>query len=270
MSSAIIRPALSNHKHLHAIWLIGGTSESAKIAEAIASQSLPCLITVTTASAQSLYPASAYLTLQVGQLNQQQIGQFCRQEKIRAIVDASHPYAVEISQNAIAISQEENIPYLRYERPRVPSDSGAQEIESFDALLAGEYLLGQRVFLTVGYRALSLFKSWQNRATLFARILPVVNSLEVALALGFTPDRLLALRPPFSAAFEKALWQQWRISLVITKASGEAGGEAIKRAVAAELGIPLLVIARPQIAYPQQTQDILEVLNFCHQHLSKT
>ena len=49
---------------------------------------------------------------------------------------------------------------------------------------------------------------------------------------------------------ETALWQQWRISLVVTKASGTAGGEDIKRQVAAKLGIPLIVIARPQIAYP--------------------
>jgi precorrin-6A/cobalt-precorrin-6A reductase len=67
---------------------------------------------------------------------------------------------------------------------------------------------------------------------------------------------------------EKALWQQWDISLVVTKASGAAGGEAIKRQVAAELGIPLIVIARPVVEYPQQTSDLEAALEFCQTHLN--
>ncbi|MEO1693470.1 MAG: precorrin-6A/cobalt-precorrin-6A reductase, partial [Cyanobacteria bacterium J06631_6] len=103
----------------------------------------------------------------------------------------------------------------------------------------------------------------QERATLFARVLPKIASLEMATAAGFTSDRLIAVRPPISLAMETALWQQWRISLVVTKASGKAGGEDLKRQVAANLGIPLIVITRPQITYPQQTSDIKEVATFC-------
>ena len=247
------------------IWLIGGTGESAAIADKLAERQLACIVTVTTEAAKALYPRCAGVNVKVGQLDSGEIERLLEAESIVAIVDASHPYAVAISSQAIAAAFQRNIPYLRYERPRLP-DSAASviELDSFATLINGNYLHRQRVLLTVGYKTLPQFQPWQDRATLFARILPAVRSFEVATEAGFSSDRLIALRPPVSAEVEKALWQQWDISLVVTKASGAAGGEAIKRSVAAELGIPLIAIARPKVAYPQQTDDLLEVLAFCY------
>jgi precorrin-6A/cobalt-precorrin-6A reductase len=250
------------------IWLIGGTRESAIIAQEMAAASLPTIVTATTATAQSLYPNHPQLKVEIGQLDCLQLEQFLEREEIIGIVDASHPYAVQISQIAMEVALKRNLPYLRYERPYLNSVSPSTtviELDSFDTLLESDYLLGERVLLTVGYKMLPRFQVWQNRATLFARILPDLNSLEIALAAGFTAERIIAFRPPFSAELEKALWQDWHISLVVTKASGEAGGEDIKRRVAAELGIPLIIIARPKIIYPQQTSNLLEVLSFCRQ-----
>ncbi len=233
---------------------------------------MPCTITVTTKAALALYPSASQLKVQVGKINRQGIEEFVLHEGIVAVVDASHPYAAAISTGAIAAANQAKIPYLRYERAHIRDSEtkhGAKVIElnSFDTLLTDNYLQGQRVLLTIGYRALPLFQSWQEHATLFARLLPHLNSLEVALAAGFTPDRLIALRPPISAALETALWRQWRISLVVTKASGTTGGEDVKRLVAAELGIPLIVISRPTVAYPRQTSNLSEVLRFCREHM---
>lgn len=253
------------------IWLIGGTSESGKIAEAIAAAAIPCTVTVTTTTAQALYPVSSHLRLQVGSLETAQMGEFCRQEGISAIVDASHPHAAVVSQGAIAAASRWSLPYLRYERAAVEQISpreNVRELASLGELVAGNYLEGERVLLTIGCRFLPLFQPWQERATLFARLLPTANSFNLAAAAGFSGDRLIAIRPPVSRELEKALWQQWQISLVITKASGMAGGELTKRSVAAELGVPLIVISRPRLPYPQVTSDLTEVLRFCRQHLS--
>ncbi len=135
-------------------------------------------------------------------------------------------------------------------------------------MLSGSYLQGQRVFLTVGYKPLHLFQPWQERSTLFARILPSAIAIDAATAAGFTSERLICLRPPIAADLEKALWQQWKISLVVTKASGTPGGEHTKRNVAAALGIPIIVINRPVIEYPQQTSDFSVALEFCRHQLN--
>ncbi len=247
-------------------WVIGGTSESVIVAHAIAEKNFSCMVTVTTADAVKLYPVLPNLQIRVGQLKDFQIYEFIQQEKIIAIIDASHPYAIAISETVIKIAQSLQIPYLRYERAALSLNNNITELENFETLLTENYLTNQRVLLTVGYKILPRFKIWQSQAVLFARILPSLESLKVALESGFTSDRLIAIRPPISLDLEKALWQQWNISLVISKASGQAGGEEIKQRVSQLLGIPLIIIARPKVDYPQQTNNLNEVLRFCYQY----
>lgn len=256
-----------NHSHSR-LWLIGGTQESVQIAQAIAQADIRCIISVATESARSLYNPAPCLTIWVGRLAVAQIPEFIQQQQIRAIVDASHPYAVEVSQNAIAAAQQLQIPYLRYERPILPSSTRieGEHFDSFEALLTTNYLQGKRVLLTVGYRPLHLFQAWHDRVTLFARILPSAIALEAAMQAGFTPDRLICLRPPISAELEIALWRQWQIQLVVTKASGIPGGEDTKRLTATKLGVSLITISRPPVVYPQQTSDLPTALEFCLQY----
>ena len=243
------------------IWLIGGTKDSADLAQAIADTQISSIVTVTTNSAKNLYPS--HFPVKIGRFSREQMAQFCLQEKIIAIVDASHPFATEVSQNAIATAQLKNIPYLRYERNLCQLSDHHLALDSFETLLNGDYLQGHRVLLTVGCKVLPQFKTWQNRATLFARVLPKVDSLQIASDSGFTSDRIIAIRPPLTVEFETVLWRQWRISLVVTKASGKPGGEDIKRQVANSLGITLITIARPKIFYPQQTSCIKKIMAFC-------
>ena len=252
------------------IWLIGGTSESATLAKLLISASIPCLVTVTTEAARSLYPLpSSQFQIWVGRLERDHLPIFLHQQNITAILDASHPFAIEISNLAIATAKQYKIPYLRYERSTCTATNFENPIiplESFETLLSGDYLREKRVMLTLGYRNLHRFQPWQDYSTLFVRLLPSVVSLEAAFKAGFTPDRIIAIRPPISIELEKALWQQWNISLVVTKASGMAGGESMKRKVAAELGIPLIIIDRPPMNYPQKTTDVNQAIEFCQHH----
>ena len=279
MAEVIANPAPPGATAVNRIWLIGGTQESAHIAQAIAQTNLACVISVTTESARSLYPAASNLQIWVGQLAPPQIKMFLREHAVVAILDASHPYAVAVSQLAIAVATLHQIPYLRFERPTLEDENAKRQtpiaptqnsnlktpifFPDFATLLASEVLVGHRVLLTIGYRFLPLFQPWHDRANLFARILPSPIALETAVTAGFNSDRLIALRPPLSFELEKALWQHWQISLVVTKASGIPGGEDVKRQVAAALGVELVVIDRPAIVYPQQTSDLATVMAFC-------
>lgn len=261
------------------LWLIGGTSESVQLAVAIAHSKLPCIVSVTTPTAKAIYPLVPTLEVWVGQLDANSIEAFLQGWGIVAILDASHPFALAISQLAIFGADKYNIPYLRYERRQLISEEDEQKLDNYDlhnslienviefasieSILNSNYLLGQRVLLTLGYRFLDKFRVWQEKAVLFARILPSLIAMDAAINAGFTPDRIFAMRPPISVDLERALWCHWQISLVITKASGTPGGEDVKRLVAKELGIPLLLIKRPQIVYPALTGDLDGALLFC-------
>lgn len=263
------------------LWLIGGTQESrfivAQILTHAATDAVPSLlISVTTEAARQLYPQHPSITVWVGKLLPKQADSFISDHHVGAILDASHPFARAISQLAIALAQRHQLPYLRYERPQVGNDQtesprldaarrpGNIILPNLEALLAGPYLAQERTLLTLGYRMLAGFASWQSQAHLCVRILPSQTALAAALDAGFTPDRIVALRPPISAALEKSLWQQWQITQVVTKASGRAGGEDQKQAIAAELGIRLIRLARPVVIYPRQTSQLDEAVEFAN------
>lgn len=247
------------------LWVIGGTGEAVELAAALAGEQIPCLVTVTTAAARHAYNESAHLKVLVGGLDVASLEEFIRAQRIGAVLDGSHPFAVEISKGAIAAAQTLHLPYWRYERPTMePSSNGRiHYIDDLHPVLTPEILLAQRTLLTLGYRWLHHFAPWQTQATLFARILPSPVALEAALAAGFTPDRLIALRPPITAELERALWQQWRITQVITKASGAPGGEDTKRAIAEQLDISLFVLNRPPLDYPVVCRSQQDALALC-------
>ncbi len=205
------------------VWLIGGTVDSRSITKMLIDNGLACVVTVTTAEAKNLYPVNPLLTVRIGRLTPEEIPAFLGRENIQAIVDASHPFASQISATVTAIAPGQKIPYLRFERPPLPLGKNVVEVSDLETLLKEKYLHNQRVLLTLGARWLDHFQPIQNQATLFARILPYPQALATAIAAGFTSERLIALRPPVSTSLEKALWQQWAIDMVITKASGARG-----------------------------------------------
>ncbi|NET08648.1 MAG: cobalt-precorrin-6A reductase [Merismopedia sp. SIO2A8] len=253
------------------VWLIGGTHESALLAGAIAQHHMPQTVTVTTDSARSLYPTLAPSDIWTVVLTPKTLPSFLASQDIGAILDASHPFATGISELAIATATDYHLPYLRYERPATPIPHHPPDrirVETIDAVLDKDYIKDKRVLLTVGYRFLHRFKCWQDHSTLFARILPSLPALNAAREAGFSPERLIALRPPLSIALETALYQHWDISTVITKASGRAGGEDIKQQATAQLGLQLITIDRPLVSYPQQTHLLEDAIAFCRQHIA--
>lgn len=263
----------------HRVWVIGGTQESRWLVEKLLShlqgtvRSSWLLVSVTTDTAKRLYPENPAVNLWVGKLTPDRADTFIAANNIGAILDASHPFASNISQLAIALAHRHGLPYLRYERPAIspgPEDAwldtrgrpGNVCLKHLPDLFTGGYLKQERTLLLLGYRWLPGFALWQSQSILFVRILPSQSALAASLNAGFTSDRIIALRPPISASLEKALWQQWQITQVVTKASGQAGGEDHKQAIAAEQGVRLIRLVRPAVSYPAQTSCLDTAVRF--------
>lgn len=236
------------------------------------------MVTITTPEAKKLYADSLGADsrrVRVGALNPQSVSQFAAQWQVVGILDASHPFACEISQLAIDFAHTNSIAYLRYERPAIvdshivgsnimsAQNDGVVSVSSISQLLESDILRGQRVLFTIGYRYLSLFSGLRPHSQLFARVLPSEEAISGASAAGFSSAEIMAIRPPVSVELEAALWQQWRITRVVAKASGKPGGEDVKRAIAAQLSIPLILIDRPHISYPHRTISLSEAVEFC-------
>jgi precorrin-3B C17-methyltransferase len=263
----------------NAVWLFSGTGDGNALARALVDRQGP--IVVSTASeyggeiAREDCPG---VTVWAGRQGVEARRRALLGTRARAIVDATHPFAQQMSEQLIGLSKELSIPYLRYERPSAfdtRSAPGAPDtVDSRDALdplgalnIAGalgslcdsvadaaERAIGtgQRIFLATGSKDLATFLNapGAGQREWFVRITPEPALVRRAIDLGIPRDHILAMQGPFSEAFNTALWRDQRIDCVVTKDSGEAGGFSAKARAAAALKIPLLVIRRPLVAYP--------------------
>ncbi|MEM6446287.1 MAG: cobalt-precorrin-6A reductase [Cyanobacteria bacterium P01_D01_bin.123] len=244
------------------IWLVGGTSESIAIASYLSAYGLNWLATVTTPRAAKQYaewPGRAEVVV----LTESTAIDWAQNHSLSAIVDASHPFATHISQVAIATARTLDIPYLRYERPRILLAPETILLPDFPVLLQEHHLDKRRVLLTTGVKSLTLFRNWHQRSQLWVRILPTERSRTAAIAAGFPPERLIAQQLPIERASEQELWRSLAIDTVVTKAAGVEGGLDVKQEVARDLGVKLIAIDRPAMTYPRQTSHVEGVLAFC-------
>ena len=111
--------------------------------------------------------------------------------------------------------------------------------------------LGKVIFLTTGSRNLSKFtvSPHLQDCRLIARVLPTAEVIGLCEEMGLAPDQIVALQGPFSAALNRELFLRYGAEVIVTKNSGTLGGTDTKLQAAAELGLPLIVIDRPPLAY---------------------
>jgi precorrin-6A/cobalt-precorrin-6A reductase len=231
------------------ILLLSGTSEGPALARALLAAGFVVRATVTREEArQSLFgPLLPEVLVEARGFTEESLTAFLRQGEADLVLDATHPFAVRITRLAHDVCRRLGVPYVRYERPDWEPPAGTVLVDSFPQA-AQRLPAGARVLLTIGSKQLKYFAPLQDRLYLVARILPSVLSIQQALAAGFTPDRLLCLRPPFSREFNRAILREHRIGVLVTKASGREGGVEEKVLAAADLGVEVVMIRRPEPA----------------------
>ena len=245
-----------------AVWVFSGTSDGNALALELAKDYNP--IVVSTASeygGEIVRERCPGVTVWAGRQGVDARRRALKNSGARAIVDATHPYAQVMSGQLIALAEELAVPYLRYERPGATDSRNVLWCESVADAAERAISVGKRIFLATGSKELSTFLQAPSAGTRewFVRITPEPALIRRAIDLGIPRDHILAMQGPFSEAFNHALWCDQRIDCVVTKDSGEAGGFSAKARAAAALDIPLLVIRRPQVAYPRVATDFESV-----------
>jgi precorrin-3B C17-methyltransferase len=248
-----------------AVWVFSGTSDGNALAAGIAAANVGPVV-VSAASdhggdiARQDCPGVAIWSGRQGVEARRRV---LTTRNARVLLDATHPYASSMSQQLMALSRELGIPYLRYERPSEYAVADGEVCATIEIAAARAVAQGQRIFLATGSKDLATFMQTPGAADKqwFVRQTADPELIERALALGIPRERICAMQGPFSPEFNTALWRDWGIDCVVTKDSGGAGGYRAKVQAAQALGIPLLVVARPQLAYPALVANVDDVLS---------
>ncbi|MNN18010.1 Precorrin-6A reductase [compost metagenome] len=245
-----------------------GTSDARELASLIQSNGIRVLASViTNQAADNLRKAE--IPVRTGRLDRCGMAELVRGEKIRAIVDASHPFAEEAHRNAMMAAEATGIPYIRYERvSRVyDCDPKLTIVSSYEEAAAEAKRRKGSVMLTTGSKTLHLFTRellGDPGIRLTVRTLPRRDCIEKAEELGIEQRNVIAMQGPFSQELNEALYRQYGTTVMITKESGVPGSVDEKVDAALQLGIHVIMISRPNIDFGTvftNFEDVIRELN---------
>ena len=221
------------------ILVLGGTTEASQLARALAEAGVDAIFSY---AGRTEAPIAQPLPTRVGGFGGAAgLLAWLREQRITQVVDATHPFAAQMSCHAIVACGEARIPLLALERPAwVAQASDAwQHVPDVEAAVAALPAAPAHVFLAIGRQQLTPFaRRPQHRYLL--RLVDAVPDLPLANA------EVVLARGPFTEAGDRALMLAHGITHVVAKNAGGSGAEA-KLLAARALGLSVILIDRPLI-----------------------
>ena len=215
--------------------LLGGTGEARQIAQALHGQD--AVISLAGATRQ---PEKQPLPTRVGGFGGEAgFLAYVKEAGISAVLDATHPYARQITTRTARLCRAQGLPYVQFSRPPWTAEPGDHWIDIASETEAAAHIPdGSVVFLGTGRQTLERFANLQGREVICRQIDPPTGPFP------FEGGRYLVGRPPFSVEDEVALFQELGVDFLVVKNAGGAPSRT-KLTAARQLGIPVLMIARP-------------------------
>ena len=262
------------------VLIYAGTTEGRELAQELARERIYCDISVATEYGRQIMDEkiSSYICILQGRMTAEQMRLKCENEQYLAVVDATHPFATEVSVNIRESLKGLGIPYFRLGREKIPGEEGERQAGERQAgeqnYMARKYFQNTaacvealkktegKIFLTTGSKELSAFCREETiRKRLVVRVLPGMESLQECVRNGLEGRQIIAMQGPFSKEMNLAMIRQYQASVLVTKESGKTGGEDTKLAAAGEVQIPSYIILRPNEKTPVMDMDeVLEQL----------
>jgi precorrin-6A/cobalt-precorrin-6A reductase len=243
------------------ILILGGTTEAVQLAAALAQQRPDLDVTMALAGATEK-PAELPCRVRIGSFGGAEgLAQFLHQQSISAVIDATHPFAAQISRNADLACQAAQIPCLHLERPSwsLPKDTDVVFVPDAHEAARLVARTSSAAFITIGRKHLEAFNGLAN-VHLVVRLLdpsPPPEALENAT--------FVYGRPPFAIEDEVALMRAHKIDTLVSKASG---GDATRSKIdaAAQMGARIVLIRRPPSTDGERVHSVAAAVQWLNDH----
>ena len=234
------------------IVVFGGTVEGRMFAEAFCNTDLELHICVATEYGASLLPVCSNIEIHTGRMDAVGMEKFLEKIVPDYCLDATHPYAESVSENALSACQRRNVPYIRVlrEEGEAAGNTGDGDVsfiyeDNIEDAAAFLNTTKGNILITTGSKDLEKYaaiEDYKNRC--YARVLPIASVLEKCRELGFEGKNLIGMQGPFGEELNYWMMKQIDASYHVTKNSGREGCFQEKSNAAVRAGVRVLVIER--------------------------
>lgn len=241
--------------------LLGGTTEASRLARHLAQQEMD---TVFSYAGRTGHPLAQPLPTRIGGFGGVDgLSDYLTRERITHVIDATHPFAAQMSHNAIKACARAGVPLLAHER--APWRAGPEDqwtcVHDMSAACDALPEQGARVFLAIGKQQLGCFTTKPKNHYLLRLVDPPAEALPLQNATA------VIARGPFEVAEDTALMRAHAITHLVAKNAGGSGAEA-KLIAARTLNLPVILVNRPALP-PRETRDsIAGVMDWLAAHLA--
>ena len=218
---------------MYKLCVFAGTTEGRRLVELLADAPVEVTACVATEYGEALLTPRDRLTVSHRRLTEEEMEALLARERFDLVVDATHPYAAEVTENIARACRGAGVEYLRLLREADALPEGAVYFPDTEA--AVNWLAGTEgnILLTTGSKELAKYAALPGFARrVCARVLPMEASLSACRAAGLGPDRIIAMQGPFSREMNAALLEAVSAKYLVTKDTGGTGGFGEKAAAA--------------------------------------
>lgn len=232
------------------IVVFAGTSEGRRLVECCARHSRQVVACVATEYGERLIPMQPGVQVHMGRMDATEMEAFLRRQRRAVVVDATHPYAREVSKTVKKVCGALGLTCVRLVRASSEGSIADEHLHWVDdagsAALLAEGLAGN-IFLATGSKELAVFaEQISDFSRIYARVLPSRETLDICMGLGLSGGQLICMQGPFSEEMNRAMYAHVSAKILVTKESGDAGGFLPKIQAALALGMECIVIRRPK------------------------
>lgn len=225
------------------IWIIGGTTESTILISKIKGI-LKYVISVATYSGSEVIE-DEHANVVVSRMNYEEMIEFIKIQNIETVIDMSHPYAIEVSENARLACQKVKIKYLRFARKRTEFENVVyvKSISECNDFIKG---VQGHVLFTTGIKNIKDFEAIKDKDVhrFIYRVLPTIFSIQECTYNNIKMKDIIGMLGPFSEELNISIFKEYNAAYVVMKDSGSIGGTPEKIEACVKCGITPIVIGR--------------------------
>lgn len=246
------------------VFIFSGTTEGRNLAEEAARAGIACTVSVATAYGEMVMESREEITVREGRMNAAQMAEAFREKEYAYVIDATHPYAVEVTAQIKEACGITGVPYLRLRRETDECELFTTEKceQAENAAKAAELLNSTQgnVLLTTGSKELHVFaERIEDKSRLYARVLPNRDSLDICESCGITGKQIIAMQGPFTEELNEAIIKQFDISVMVSKESGKSGGFMEKVRAAQKQHCRMILIRNPEKGSQEKSYTFEEI-----------